>query len=217
MIDFMSQNFSNEKFLSLWKRANNAQKRKIFYYSLFDFKSFEEEARIELCNEIKNIQNNLINLIKEIDKNFFSKTKKAKFVQHAGNDGLLKSILLFELKKRGVKVKSCGDNFPDLMIEDSIHLEIKRQVSTKNMGDDFWGVDKKECEKLILLIFFPIFDADNIERIEDLTNGYYFIKNSLGCKRCTDVLICYPTKENFEETLERIIKCLNNPNWCKNE
>ncbi|MCK4647774.1 hypothetical protein KAT24_02495 [Candidatus Pacearchaeota archaeon] len=211
------QNINYEIFVKLWKKANEDQKAKMFYYSLFDFKSFEEEARIEILNKIKEIQNKLNNLIRRIDKRFFRKVKKEKFVKYAGNDRLLKYILIYELRRRGIKVKSCGNNFPDLMIDDRIHLEMKRQVTTKNMGDDFWGVDLKECDQLIFLIMFPLLEEDNKERVKDLTNGYYFIKKALSKKRKTDLLICYPDMDNFEKILERIINCIKSPNWYKNE
>lgn len=207
----------DEKFVKLWQRASEIQKQEIFYYSLFDFKSFEEdEVDVTIFNLIKDIQDKLISLIKEIDRNFFSKTEKKKFVEYAGQDRLLRSILIYELKKEKIIVKTSGNKFPDLMTEHSVHIEIKRQTSTGNMGDDFWGVDKKDCKKLIFLIFFPVLSQDDEERVVDLTKGYYFIKKFLGAKRDTDVLICCPTKSNFRVILEKIIKCLKNPNWSKN-
>lgn len=211
------QNINYEIFAKLWKKANDDQKAKMFYYSLFDFKSFEQEARVEILNKTKEIQNKLNDLIKNIDKRFFKKVKKEKFVKYAGNDRLLKYILIYELRMRGIKVKSCGNDFPDLMIDDKIRLEMKRQVTTKNMGDDFWGVDLKECDHLIFLIMFPLLEGDNKERVKDLTNGYYFIKKALARKRQTDLLICYPDIENYKEILESIIKRIRSPNWYKNE
>lgn len=206
----------NEKFIGLWKKASEDQKKKIFYYSLFDFKSFEAEGRIELINKIKKIQNDLISLIKKVDKNFFGEGGEEDFINYAQNDGLLKSIFLFELRNKGIQVKSCGNHFPDLMVNNSIHLEMKRQTSTKNMGDDFWGVDLKECDNLILLILFPIFEDDDEERVKDLTNGYYFIKNILANKRKTDILICHPSISNFRTVLESIINCIKSPRWNEN-
>jgi len=206
--------FNKNKLEKVWKKASEEQKKKIFYYSLFDFKSFEEEGtRMEILNKIKEIQNNLTSLIKEIDKNFFSKMKKNKFFDYAANDRLLKTILLYELKNKGIRVKSCGNDFPDLMINDSTHLEIKRQLTTKNMGEDFWGVDKKDCNNLLLLVMFPLLDDDKKERVKDLTSGFYYIKDKLADKRHTEVLICYPDKENFREIVNQITRCIKSPNW----
>lgn len=208
----------NQRLIKVWKNANEEQKNKIFYYSLFDFKSFEEDwVRVEISNKIRTIQNSLNKIISNIDKRFFTKIKKSKFTQFAGNDNLLKSILINELKHEKINAKSCGNNFPDILIYNEINLEIKRLVSTKNMGEDIWGVNIKDCENLLLLLFFPSFEDDNPMRIEELTNGYYFIKNELGKKRKSNVLICIPTENNFREVLEKIINCIKNPNWCENE
>ena len=206
-----------EIFVKLWEKATDLQKEKIFYYSLFDFKSFEDEARIEIINIIKDMQKKLNSLIRDIDHRFFTKIKRENFIKFAGNDHLLKYLLIYELRKAKLNIKSCGNDFPDLMIDNEIHLEIKRQVTTKNMGDDFWGVDLKQCKKLILLIIFPILENDNLERVKDLTNGYYFIKTNLSKKRNSDLLICYSNKKNLKEIIEKIINCLESPKWCKNE
>lgn len=209
--------FKYEHFEKLWSKANISQRFKMFYYSLFDFGSFEMDARMEIINYTKEVEKNFVKLIRDLNKRIFSKIKKDGFVNAISSDKFLRFILFYELQKRGIKVIFRNNNFPDLLINSEIDLEIKRLTTSRNIQDYFENVNSKNSHKLYLLLFFPRVLDEDLKRLRELTNGYYFIKDNLKGSMYTDMLILYPDVDNFEKILESIIACLNNPKWCKNE
>lgn len=210
----MGSNFKFEHFEKLWKKANDEQKSNLFYFSLFDFKSFEEEARIKIINYIRNVEKELKDLIKVLDKHFFNKIERDGFIKVVSNDKFLRYIILYELKSKKIRIKWKNRGFPDLLIEEDIEFEIKRLTSTKNLEEYLENIDSKRCEKLFLLLLFPQIDEeDNLDRLKELTNGYYFIKKKIPKSKDTEMLICYPNKNNLKLVIENIINTLKSPKW----
>src|SRR3989339_261663 len=179
--------------------------------------SFQYEHFEKLWNKATEEQKKFMKIVNSINKNIFNRIKKDGFVNAISSDKFLRFILYHGIKNERIKIKYKNNYFPDLFINDEIDLEIKRLTTTRNIQEYLENVNSKNSHKLFLVLFFPqVLNEDTI-RLKELTDGYYFVKPNLKNNFNVDMLILYPTPYNFQEILEKIINCIQNPNWCKND
>ncbi len=198
----------SEKFEKLWKKTTLKERGLLFYYSLFDYESFEQGVGTNFMFIIKKYNDELINLIKKLDKNFFHHANKESFSKKVAGDFLVRSILCRELSNRGIKVKK-EDKISDLCVKDNIHIEIKRLTTTRQLREYIESIKNKKIkdeDRLGVLLLFPVLKDGEKERIEELTFGYYSLNTYLGAK----MIICCVTKTNFEEVITKIQNNLGN-------
>ena len=197
--------YNKELFNKLWKRLENKNKikSKLFYFSLFDYMSFEEPGTLKTTEITQKLYNEMIKEIKKTMNNFFHQISEDTFKKAVATDKFTKDILSIEMKNKGFKINPGGQN--DLLYNDSIKIEIKRLTTTRQLPSELEIIKKeKEDKKLLLILFFPIFKGDKIERVNDLTKGYYCLEKYYGAK----IEICISNKENMKKVIEKILNKL---------
>lgn len=198
----LKSHFNEERFQHLWKRAELEEKALVFYYSLFDFTSFEEETDSKLQAEIRNNRKSLIKAIKNVDSNFFHKHDENEFINSASADYFFRYILAWEIKERGIRLK-INKGFPDFIDKEN-HIEVKRLVTTKNLREHIRSIlsTKESKNKRCLILIFPMLEEDNLRRAKDFTAGYYCLEEHINCK----VEIVFVTHVNMQDSITKILE-----------
>lgn len=214
--------FKYPEFRRLWEseRLSEEEKNRLFYCSLFDYSSLEEDEDINLSVRLfGERKKELGRLIRKADTSFFNKyiqKDKNGFFKFIGTDILCRFIIFYELKKRKIKLKFLKKKqiFPDMLTLQGDHIEIKRLISAKNLGDYLESIkskDLKEINKIVLVLILPsLLDNGSAKRIKDLIKGYYSYERylCLETKKQCNVIPHYETGDNLSELIEQIVKKL---------
>jgi len=198
--------YNLELFNKLWNKLEYKEgiKSKLFYFSLFDYTGFEEPGTLRNTYITQDVYQEMIKEIKKINSNFFHLIEDKVFKKAVATDRFTRSILAFELRKRGFNIFARGPN--DLLCNSKVKIEIKRFITTRQLSGELDGITKEEDgNKMLLLFFFPIFPGDDFERVENLVKGYYCLEEYYGEK----IEICVVDRKNFKEVLNKIETKLN--------
>ena len=198
--------YNKQLFERLWNKLEGKDqiKSKLFYYSLFDYVSFEEPGTLRNTCITQEIYKEMIEEIKKVSSNFFHKLPEEKFKSAVATDQFTKSILCFELRKRGFSMFAKGPN--DLLCNNKIEIEIKRFITTRQLASELDRIKNEDDGKcLLLLFFFPLFPEDDKKRVEDLITGYYCLEKYYGEK----IELCVVNRKNFKEVLDKIENKVN--------
>jgi len=158
---------------------------KLFFYSLFDPDSWENDYDIS----IKNIGDKILKPCHDIfPKNFFQAKKFEKEIHNGcgGGDftnyilsGCLKNLIKSSGSSKTIRV-NMRQGESDLTVGD-YKVEIKR-LSVTNIDDIVSDIRSKISRynahlKWAILFLFPVLENEKCERTQHLVNGYKFLTN----------------------------------------
>jgi hypothetical protein len=232
----MKSKISVQSFEEVYKKIKQKQPHNLntlFYYSLFDPSSYESDGLLlgksfPPLEMRKEIEKNVISIIKENDKKFWKNRikgrKKEKFLRSfVYSDKLCKYIIYCKLKENGIECKV--SDIVDILIDNTI-IEIKRLTSGAQLRSTLNNIiTKYNNEKYLksnffLVLLFPEFKGENPDRTSQLIEIYYWLEDYLKIilkneNRIIKVLCYYITKEglspyNLDSFIERMCNDIQN-------
>ena len=206
----------------VFKKLDDQKLHELFYFSLFDPSSWEEDFNFRRLINIDEIQKNIIEIISEANKNFLKHfIKKAEerdkfFNTFVYSDKLSRFLIAYGLEKLEIRIdeNSLKKGRPDIIVFDEngrkVAVELKRIISGSNLRNAITSqnaeilkqIESFDEKKVILLFVFPQIGKEESIRIYKLIEGYYVIEDLIREKLKEDKivkLVCTYVEKRYNE------------------
>jgi len=213
------KNFKNK----IFEKLDNHNLHKLFYFSLFDPSSWEEDFIFRKLININEIEKSIINIISKADKKFlvhffeWPKERDKFFNTFVYSDMLSRFLIAYGLEKLGIRIdeNSFKKGGPDIIVSykngERIAIELKRVVSGSNLrntvtlnGEILKQIESFNEKKVILMFVFPQIGNEDSRRVFKLIEGYYIIeeliKERLKKDKIVKLLCIYVEKDYYESS-----------------
>lgn len=205
---------SFERFKKEYKKIKSeVDRHEIFYLSLFDISFQDVEKSSEMRRIWKWIKEKIRDrIVHHFKKGIFRKVNVDDFIQrNIYNDRLCKFIIAIELEKEGLRCRFSKSE--DLIVDGNKNLviEIKRVVTGTQLVGYIKEIEKKYADsdkKVLILLLFPQFGSENVERIAKLTEIYYIVESYLEMRLKNVKVLCQYVAESKVEkySLSKLVK-----------
>jgi len=212
---------SYEEFKKLINKLDSSSEHQLFYYSLFDPSTWEEEKDKDkqafISKELEEVKKEVPTIFKKFDKKFFrkflnSKNREMFFKDFVYSDILARFLIASKLESLGInpKVESLSAREgPDIVLNyrgKIIIIEVKRLSSCSNLRERISDeivpqINSYLGDKIILLFLFPQIGEENEIRLSKLIDGFYTLEDLIKLKSEKNInLFCEYVKKEYESS-----------------